>query len=387
MKYYKRFSFLIYCLFVTGAFGLFAQSLPEHHVYVYIGGHESGPGRGISLATFDTITGVLSKPELVIESEAPSYLQIAANKNYLYACNSLEKFQGKDEGALSAFKIDRASGHLSLVNQQPSGGVNPCHVSIDGTGHFLFAANYNSGSVIVRRILPDGSIGEETGFDQHSGKGINPERQEGPHAHCIKADPSNRFVLATDLGTDKLMVYRFDDVSGSITPNDPAFAKVSPGLGPRHFTFSPNGNFCYLVDEMGNAVTVFAWDVTKGKLKELQTIGALPADFQGFDKSAEIRVHPSGKFLYCSNRGHNSLTVFSINNATGLLAVVQHVPAMGQSPRNFDFDPSGKWLIVTNHDGNNAVVFSVDQNTGQLKQHGDPVQVHNPFCLQFFDPE
>ena len=358
----------------------------KNKVFVLIGSHETGPGKGFSLATFDTVSGMLSTPHFIAEAAAPSYFEISKYKKFLYSCNSITDFMGKKEGAVSAFSLDRKTGKLSLINQKLSAGENPCHVSLDKTGKFLFAANYNSGSVVAYRILSDGSLGEKTGFDQHSGSSIDPDRQEGPHAHCIKVDPTNHFVLATDLGTDKLMVYKFNSETGSFEANDPAFAKVTPGLGPRHFTFHPNGKYCYLLNEMGGKIVVFSWNSNKGVLTELQTISTLPQNFAGYNKSAEIRVHPSGKFLYCTNRGPNTIAVFSIDKSTGKLTYMEEVPTKGDMPRNFDFDPSGKWLVVTNHDGNNAVVFRIDVKTGKLTQNGEPVSVHNPFRLAFLVP-
>jgi 6-phosphogluconolactonase len=259
----------------------------------------------------------------------------------------------------------------------------PTYISLDHTGRFVLVANYNSGSVAVLPILPDGSLGERTGFDQHTGHSVNPSRQSSPHAHSIITDPSNRFALTCDLGLDKVLVYHFDEHSGALTPNNPAFVSLKPGSGPRHLAFAPSGRVLYVTSELANTVTAFNWDAAKGTLTEFQTVSTLPAGFKGQSACAEIGIHPSGRFLYASNRGHNSLAVFEVDPTTGRLTLGQNISTAGRSPRGFSLDPTGGWIVCTNQDSNNAVVFKVDTQTGRLTQVGTPVNVSNPVCPRF----
>ena len=356
---------------------------PAADMFVYFGTHAEGPNRGFSLARFDTATGILTRPEFLIQAAAPAFFVIHPDGRHLYASNSIKTFRGRPGAAVSAYAIDPATARLTLLNQRPSGGGDASYVSLDATGHYLFVANYEGGNIAAFALQPDGSIGKRTAFFQHTGSSVNPQRQKHAYAHSIQVDPANRFVLVADLGLDKLFVYRFNARDGSMQRNDPPFAKVAPGLGPRHFTFHPIGRFVYLVNEMGSAVIAFAWDSARGALTEIQTVSTLPAGFQGVNNCAEIRVRPDGKFLYASNRGHDSLAVFAIDAQTGRLTVVERVPTEGKLPRNFEFDPTGRWLLVTNHGSDNAVVFRIDQNTGRLTQAGPPVTVPSPFCERF----
>jgi 6-phosphogluconolactonase len=244
-------------------------------------------------------------------------------------------------------------------------------------------ANYDGGSIGVFALEPDGSIGERTAFVQHTGTSVNPDRQTHAHAHSIRLDPANRFVLVADLGVDKLFVYRFDPKTGALQPNDPPFATVAPGSGPRHTAFHPNGRYVYLINEMGSSIIRFGWDSNRGVLTQYETVSTLPEGFKGTSTCAEILVHPSGKFIYATNRGHNSVVVFSVQAETGRLTLVQHISTQGKTPRNCEFDPTARWLLVSNQDSSNAVVFSIDPNTGRLTQTGEPVPVPAPFCERF----
>ena len=347
-------------------------------LFVYFGTHTAGPGKGFSLARFDTTTGALSKPEFLLEAPAPAYFIIAPDGKHLYTCNST--------GFVSAYAIDPASAKLTLLNQQPSGGGDPSYISFDRSGQHVFAANYQGGNIAAWRLRPDGGIGERTAFVQHTGSSVNPQRQSHAFAHSIRVDLTNRFVLVADLGLDKLFVYKFDVKNGSLTPNDPPFVAVKPGSGPRHVVFHPNGRWVYLITEMGSTIIQFEWDARRGALKEAQTVSTLPADFHGDSACAEITVHPSGKFLYASNRGHDSIAVFAIDAKSGRLTAVEHVPSGGKTPRNFDLDRAGRWMLVTNHGNNVAMVFRIDQATGKLTPVGSPVEVPSPFCPRFLEP-
>jgi 6-phosphogluconolactonase len=359
--------------------------------WVFFGTHNSGAGRGFSIARFDSETGKLTVPTFNVQSDACSYFVIAPDGKHLYTCNSVANFGGAPHmGAVSAFALDARTGQLTLLNQLASAGENPPYISLDKTGRYALVANYQGnavagegGTVAVFSIKADGSFDRQTAFDQHKGTSIDPRRQGQAYAHSFIVDPSNKFALCPDLGLDKVFVYKFDEKTGALTANDPAFAAVKPGSGPRHMTFHPNGKIAYVIQEMGSMITVFNWDVEKGTLKALQEISTLPADFQGTNTSAEIRITPDGRYVYASNRGHDSIAQFTVDGATGKLTFVQTVPCGGKTPRNFEFDPSNRWLLVTNHGSDNAVVFKIDAASGKLTQRGEPVAVANPFGVRF----
>ena len=347
-------------------------------MYVYFGTHRSGPGIGFSLAHFDTDTGALTKPEFIMEAVEPAFFVVHPDGRHLYTCNS-----SKTTGSVSAYEINLKTGKLTLLNEKPAGGADPSYITLDKTDHYALVANYQGGSVAVLAINPDRSLGDRTGFAQHTGSSVNPERQTRPFAHSIIVDPSNRFALVADLGVDKVFVYRFNEKDGSLTPNDPPFTAVKPGSGPRHVKFHPNGKWVYLINEMGCTVTGFKWNAAKGSLTEFQTVSTLPEGFTNTNTCAELEIHPNGRFLYGSNRGHDSVVVFAIDQATGKLTLVERVSSQGKWPRNFTFDPTGKWILCTNHNSNNAVIFRVDGTTGKLTPVGQPVEVPYPFCERF----
>jgi 6-phosphogluconolactonase len=368
-------------LFLTVAM---TSMLRADDALVYFGSHSTGPGKGFSVAHFDTETGVLGKPEFMVEAPSPAFFVISPDGRHLYTCNSLERFMDQAGGGVSAYSIDPASGKLTFLNSQPAGGGDTSHCSLDHSGKFLLAANYNGGNFAIFALNPDGSIGKRTALVQHSGSSVDPRRQTHAYAHCIKLDPTNHFVLVTDLGVDQLFVYRFDETNGTVTPIDPPSVAVKPGSGPRHISFHPNGKWLYLVNEMASTVYVYAWDSAHGVLSESQTISTLPDDFKAVSTTAEIEVHPNGKFLYVSNRGEDAIAMFSIDQQTGKLARIGSVPTQGKVPRNFAIDPSGKWMIVTNQDSSNAIAFKIDPATGKLTQNGQPVAVPSPFCERFY---
>ncbi|MGO9641750.1 MAG: lactonase family protein [Candidatus Acidiferrales bacterium] len=352
-------------------------------MWVFFGTHVDQPGHGFFVARFDTRTGALTKPEFLLQAAAPAFFVIDPDGKHLYTANSLETYNGQPTGLVSAYKVDPVTARLTLLNQQPSGGADPSYVSLDKTGRYLFVANYNGATIAAFALNPDGSIGNRTAFIQHTGKGVNPTRQTQAHPHSIRVDPTNHFAFVPDLGLDKIFVYRFDARDGSLTPNDPPFASVAPGSGPRHLDFDPAGRFAYVLNEMASKVTVFAWDSTHGVLTEVQTISSLPAGFTGTSAAAEIRVHPTGRFLYCTNRGDNSIAVFAVDAASGRLSLIEHVSTQGKMPRNFEFDPTGHWLLVSNHDSDNALVFKIHLATGKLTPQGTPVSLPLPFCERF----
>jgi 6-phosphogluconolactonase len=346
---------------------------------VLFGTHVAGAGKGFSASHFDAKTGALAAPEFVAEAAGPAYFMFAAGGTRLYTCNS--------NGFVSAYSVSDAGRSLTLLNKVSSEGGDPSYISLDKTGKYIFVANYQGGSIVAWALKPDGSIGERTAFVQHTGSGVDPQRQKHAYAHSIIVDPTNRFVLTADLGLDKLFVYKFDVKDGTLTPNDPAFVSVAPGLGARHVVFHPNGKWVYLDSEMGSKIMFFHWDSAHGALTQEQEVSMLPADFHETSAAAEMKVSADGRFIYGTNRyakGDGDVVVFAIDQKTGHLSAIQHVSSGGQTPRNFEFDPSGQWLLVANHGSNNALVYRIDKKTGTLKPVGAPVSVPYPFSPRFW---
>jgi 6-phosphogluconolactonase len=292
---------------------------------------------------------------------------------------------GQPGGAVSAFAIDPETGALVPLNRQSTRSAAPCHLSVDASGQWLLAANYDSGSVTVFPIQEDGWLGAATSVVLHQGASVDPERQAGPHAHCTLPDLANRRVLAADLGADKIVLYRFDARSGELAPHDPPWVMVRPGAGPRHLAFHPGGRSLYSTNELDSTVTAWAFDDARGTLREIQTLSTSPHDFTGVNYPAHLQVAPSGKFLYVSNRGHDSLAVFAIDQEGGGLTAIGHVPTQGQWPRHFTIDPTGTWLLVANQRGNSIVTFRIDAETGRLAKHTEPTAIPAPACVQVIE--
>jgi 6-phosphogluconolactonase len=340
--------------------------------------------KGIYAYRFDAATGQLTSLGLAAESTDPSFVAVHPSGKYLYAVNEIGEFNGQKSGAISSFAIDAKSGMLKQLNQVSTHGAGPCFVSLDKNGRFALVANYDGGSVATFAVQDDGSLSLVKGFVEHSGSSADKERQEGPHGHWIGVSPDNRFALAADLGLDDVLVYHFDAYKGSLTPNDPGYAQVTPGSGPRHFAFHPNGKFGYVLNEMASTVTAFSYQAQKGTLSTLQTIATVPKEYSGVKEAAEIAVHPTGKFLYASNRGTaNSITIFMIDAAKGTLKLVGEVSTKGKTPRNFVIDPTGAFLLAANEDSGNIVVFKIDPATGGLTDTGQNVEVSSPVGIAF----
>jgi len=351
----------------------------------YTGTYTGKNSKGIYVFRFNSATGKLTPLGLAAETTSPSYLAVHPNHRFLYAVAEVDNFGGQKSGAVSAFSIDRSTGKLTFLNQVSSHGSGPCHVMVDPTGKTVLVANYNSGSVAALPVNPDGRLREASAAIQHHGTSVNPERQEGPHAHCINTSPDNRFVLAADLGLDEVLVYRFDPARGSLAPNDPPFGKAPLGAGPRHFVFSPNGRFVYVINEIQCTASTFSYDAQRGALKLLATVSTVPKDYKVTkdDSTAEIRVHPSGKFVYGSNRGPDSIAVFSVDSKTGALHPIEYVSTQGKTPRGFNIDPTGSYLIAGNQDSDSLVVFHIDQKTGQLTPTGQKLEAFAPVDVEF----
>jgi 6-phosphogluconolactonase len=383
----SRFAILSSLATVLSTAAAPATDVPET-VWVYIGTYTSGSAsKGIYLMEFNTRTGALTNKGLVAETKDPSFLAIHPNRKFLYAVGEVSEYQGKPSGAVTAFAIDPQTGRLTPLNTQPSGGTGPCHIVVDREGRCALVANYGGGSVASLPIRPDGRLAEPASVIQHRGSSVNKSRQEAPHAHSINVDPANQFAFAADLGTDQVLIYRLDPTTCKLTPHDPPFASVAPGSGPRHFAFHPSGKYAYVINELLCTITAFRYDPAKGTLTEIQTVTTLPHEVRPGYTTAEVVAHPSGKFVFGSNRGHNSIAVFTVDEATGKLTPAGHQGQGIKTPRNFNVDPTGRFLLVGNQEGDSVSVFRIDLQSGSLTPVGEPVAVPRPVCIRFYIPE
>jgi 6-phosphogluconolactonase len=357
----------------------------------YVGTYTGSKSQGIYLFRLQTQNLEVSQNitlvplGLAAETVNPSFLELDLNRRLLFAVNEVGELDGKPTGGVSAFKID-AAGKLTLINRRPSMGKDPCHLALDRTGRNLVVANYTSGTVAVLPVAADGTLGEATSVVQHKGKGADPKRQAGPHAHGVTFDPDGRFVFICDLGADKVFVYKLDAEKGLLTPHTTPSVSLKPGAGPRHMVFRPDGRFAYVVNELTSTVTAFAYDAAAGTLKELQTISTLPEQFEGPNTTAEIDVHPTGKYLYVSNRGHNSVVLFKIDAELGTLTFVEEQGTGGKKPRHFGIEPSAKHLAIANQDSDTVLVARIDAGNGRLKPSGVFASVGSPVCVKFLPP-
>ena len=386
MKLSQRFRFLgplIRLGLLCGPAALTQGAATETRMLVYIGTYTGAKSKGIYVSRLDTASGRLSPPELAAETKSPSFLAVHPNGSVLYSVGEMSEIGVNHAGTVNAFGIDQKTGRLTLISQQTSGGAGPCHLALDRTGKCVLVANYGSGSIAALPIQADGKLSAPSAVIQHAGSSANPQRQAGPHAHFIAADPANQFALACDLGLDKVLVYRLDPAKGSLVTNDPPFVSLKPGSGPRHLAFDPAGRFVYVINEIASTITAFAYDARRGALQELQTISTLSGKFHGDNSCAEVQIHPSGKFVYGSNRGHDSIAVFAVEPETGKLTCLEHQSTRGKTPRHFDIDPSGKWLLAENQAPGSIVIFRIDSKTGRLHPTGQIVDVGAPVCVQF----
>jgi 6-phosphogluconolactonase len=343
---------------------------------VYVGTYTRGASKGIYAYRFTSSDGRLAPLGLAAEVSNPSFLAAHPNQRFLYAVNE------NDTGTVTALAIDPQSGKLKLLNSVSSRGSGPCHLALDKTGKWIFVANYNNGSIAVIPVRTDGTLGDAAASIEHSGSSVDPRRQSGPHAHSVNVSPDNRFLIVTDLGLDQVLVYRFDPKTGSLAPNDPPFIKMAAGAGPRHFTFSPDGKSAWVLNEMNATLTALSYDRATGRFTQTQTTSTLPSEFTGAKSAAEILVHPKGRLLYTSNRGHDSIAIWNLRSkeATGPFA---WVPTRGRTPRNFAIDPAGAYIVAANQDSNNLAVYRVDATKGELTPVGEVVEAVVPVSVVF----
>jgi 6-phosphogluconolactonase len=372
----KLISFFITALWIT-----FTISRADEPV-VFISAFASDDRGAIHEFRFDTKTGVLQPLERTIGIRNPFFLAISPDRRFLYATDA-EKFGGAENGFVAAYAIEAGTGRLRPLNQQSSRGRATCYLDVDATGRTVVLANYSSGSVAALPVQKDGSLGEAGSFMQHTGTSDDPARQKGPNAHSIVVSPDGRFALAADLGLDKIMIYRLDAATATLTPNEALpFVKVSPGSGPRHLVFHPDGRRVYVINEVKNAVTFFDYAAESGTLTERQMISTLPADFSGKSYCADLKITPDGRFLYGTNRGHDSIAIFRIAE-DGQLSLLGHQPSLGKGPQNLLITPDGQWLLCANMPGNSVIVFRIDPQTGDLQATGEPVAMPMPSCIRW----
>ena len=346
---------------------------------VYVGSYAKPEENGIHHFKLDFATGALTASGGASGVANPSFVAVSPDKKFLYA---IGEAGGKKGGPVISFSIDEKTGALTKVSESSSVGNGPCYVTTDKTGKVVLVANYGGGSVASLPVSADGKLSEAASFVQHEGSSVNKGRQAQPHAHSINVSPDNKFALAADLGLDKILIYKLDAEKGTLKANDPWFGELPPGSGPRHFAFHPSAKYLYVCGEMTSTVHAYAWDAAKGSLKLLQTLSTLPQETKG-NSTAECQVHPTGKFVYVSNRGHNSIAIFKVDEETGKLTAAGHESTGGKTPRNFGIDPTGQFLIAANQDSNNVVVFKIESGSGIPKPTGVEVSVPKPVCVKF----
>jgi 6-phosphogluconolactonase len=342
---------------------------------------EFAPGEkgGIQAYEFDTKEGKVKALHRTAGAENPFFLALSPDKKFLYSIHA-KQFGGKENEQVAAYEVIGRTGELKLLNRQSTEGTAACYLDVDKTGKTLLVANYSSGSVASLPIKADGSLGAKASFFQHQGSSVNRDRQKEPHAHCIVVSPNNKFAFAADLGLDQILCYKLDPTSAKLTPNDAPFAKTPAGAGPRHLTFHPNGKRIYVINELLNSVTVFDYDVESGRLTMKQTISTLPENFKGVSHCADLKITPDGKFLYGTNRGHDSIAAYRIGD-DGRLSLIAIEPSLGKGPQNLAIAPDGQWLLCANMPGNNVAVFKIDAKTGRLESAGDPIRQSSPSCI------
>lgn len=368
------------CLAVVSAPGA-APSAKKGTAMLYVGTYTSGDSKGIYRFRLDLATGALTPAGDPTETVNPSFLALHPSGRFLYAVNETGDAPTDPSGGLSAFAVDPATGGLTFLNRQPSEGAAPCHVTIDTAGRHALVANYWGGTAAVFPIGEDGRLGPASAVVRHEGHGPRPE-QTGPRAHSINLDAANRFAFVADLGIDKVVAYRFGGDKGTLDRNDAGTVALPPGAGPRHLAFHPDGRQAYVIDELDSTITRLAYDPAAGAMKAVQRISTLPAGYQGTNSTAEVVVHPEGRLLFGSNRGHDSIAIFTIDPGTGALTAAGHQPTGGKTPRNFAIDPTGAYLLAANQQSDTITVFRIDRARARLAPVGRPVPVPRPVCLR-----
>jgi 6-phosphogluconolactonase len=363
--------------------------VPTEDLWMFVGTytrrepHVDGKSSGIHVLRFDVAAGRLSHASVISGVENPSYLDLHPSGKAIYAISEINEFEGRSAGAIASFSLDPQTNAISGLNQRSTKGPGPAYVSVDSIGRNVLVANYGGGSVTVLPVQPDLSLGGACDFVQHEGSSVNPHRQQAPHAHSIVLDAANRYALAADLGMDRILIYQYDAESGTLSPNpDQPWARTRSGAGPRHIAFHPSQRFVYVINELDSTIAAFRFDAEKGAMVEVQTVSTLPDGFDERSYAADIHVHPSGRFVYGSNRGHDSIAIFAIDEGSGELSTIGFVPTGGSVPRGFALDPAGSFALVANQNSDNIVVFAVDVESGYLEPTGEIAGVPTPVCIK-----
>ncbi len=367
--------------------GSAATTLAAGDTLVYVGTYTGPTSQGIYAFRLKSGPGAPALEPLGLAAEArqPSFLAIDPARRLLFAVNESGTFAGQPTGSVSSFAIDPA-GRLTRLSERASGGAGPCHLLLDRTGTSLFVANYNAGTVALLPVAADGQLGEATAIIRHSGRSVHPQRQTAPHAHSVTLDPAERFLFVCDLGIDRVMIYRFDVERGALTPHEPAYAPLPSGSGPRHLVFRPDGRFAYVLSELASTVSVFAYDATRGRLSPVESISTIPTGFTGVTTTAEVAIHPSGRYLYASNRGHDSLAMFAVDAVRGTLRTLGLQSTGGRTPRHFGLDPTGTIVAMANQNSDTIVLARLDPTTGLLTPSPHVASAPSPVCLVFLPP-
>jgi 6-phosphogluconolactonase len=356
-----------------------AHAAQTDETLVFISAFAAGDDGAIHAFQLDQKAGRLNPVHRTTGVEHPFFLALSRDGRFLYSIHA-HTFGGKENEQVAAYEIVGRTGRLKLLNRQSALGTAACYLDVDATGKTVLVANYSSGSVASLPVHADGSLGAAAAFIQHAGSSVDPARQTGPHAHCFVISPDNRFAYAADLGLDQVLGYRLDAAKAKLTPTQPPFAKTPSGAGPRHLTFHPNGKYVYVINELSNSVTLFDYDAESGRLVQRQTISTLPKEFDGKSYCADLKITPNGRFLYGTNRGHDSIAGYRIG-ADGRLTLIGITPSLGKGPQNLAI-AGGELLLCANMPGNNVVVFRIDPQTGGLTAIGQPVSMPSPSCIQ-----
>jgi 6-phosphogluconolactonase len=372
--------FLCTILCVMGAMTTTAtQTTMADEPLVFISAFGAGDTGAIHAFQWDLKSGVLKPVHRNAGAEHPFFLALSRNKRFLYSIHA-KQFGGTEPEQVAAYELIGRTGQLKLLNRQSGRGTAACYLDVDATGKTVLVANYSSGNVAALPVGNDGSLGEAATFIQHAGSSVNPARQKEPHAHCFVISPDNRFAFAADLGLDQILCYRLDAAKAALTPNRQPFVRTTPGAGPRHLTFHPDGKHVYVINEIGNTVTLFDYLPESGMLVEQQSISTVPKDFDGTSHTADVKITPNGRFLYGTNRGHDSIAAYRLA-ADGRLTLIEIEPSLGKGPQNLAIAPGGEWLACANMPGNNVAVFKIDPQTGALTSAGAPISIPSPSCI------
>lgn len=383
---YKTVAIVLFsCLILAGGTGREAEERAPSEI-IYVGTYDGRGSQGLYVFEFDRRTGQMTQIQTISDRKSPNFQALHPSGRYLYSVSSEAFSEDTEQGTVTGYRIDQETGKLTEINERSVEGRGPAHVSIDPEGRFAYVSNYGDGSLSVFAIGEDGRLSEAVDVVQHEGSSVNEERQSAPHVHSIIPSSDGRFIYVSDLGTDRIMIYEVDQETGALTPAETPYAESTPGAGPRHFAIHPNGEFAYSLGEMSSTVAAFRVDPSTGALTRFQRVSMLPEDFEGENSVADIHIAPDGQFLYASNRGHNSLVIYEIDESTGELTLVGHEPTRGGHPRNFMVDKKGAFVLVANRDDDEVVVFRRDRETGTLSYTGEQAHVPMAVCVTQYFP-